>query len=44
VCEEGSLLYKLWQQEGGSLYVCGQVAMARAVQVDYTALRKTWIH
>ena len=34
VSEEGSLLYRLWQEEGGALYVCGQVAMARAVQVD----------
>ena len=41
VSEEGSLLYRLWQEEGGALYVCGQVAMARAVQVDYTALTTT---
>ena len=29
----GSLLYRLWGQEEGSLYVCGKVAMASGVQV-----------
>lgn len=28
----GSLLYRLWGQEEGSLYVCGKVAMASGVQ------------
>ena len=36
VKKHGSLLYKLWQQQGGSLYVCGKVAMARGVQVLHT--------
>ena len=36
VKKHGSLLYKLWQQQGGGLYVCGKVAMARGVQVLLT--------
>ena len=35
VAGHGGLLYKLWQDQGGSLYVCGKVAMARAVQVHW---------
>ena len=37
VAGQGGLLYMLWQDQGGSLYICGKVAMARAVQVQWLA-------
>lgn len=32
VGEEAELVHKLWMEGGGSLYVCGKVAMARGVR------------
>ena len=30
--EEGARVWKLWQEQGGSLYVCGKISMAAGVQ------------
>ena len=36
--EHGTMLHKLWVEAGGSLYVCGKVAMARGVQERLVAV------
>ena len=42
VAGQGALIYKMWQDQGGSLYVCGKVAMARGVQVQRSLAGKGW--
>ena len=42
VSEEGVLLYKLWLLAGGSVYVCGKVAMAKGVQEALAEVLRQW--
>ena len=42
VREQGALLHKLWLEEGGSLYVCGKVAMAKGVQEALEEVFQQW--
>ena len=42
VSEEGALLYKLWLLAGGSVYVCGKVAMAKGVQEALAEVLRQW--
>ena len=40
--EEGALVYQLWLLDGGSIYVCGKVAMAKGVQVALAEVLRQW--